>query len=197
MQENHSLKPIKYPYKGFYYPVFGSNILFENYKSKVVKTKWLFGFPYGLKCRLTDPSEPFKAEVIDTIINHPEMELKKYYFNDSGNEVPYSEHHIYIVYTRKGGYIGDISSANKLLHLTRLKDSRGFNKKTISTGYDSKNNVYIGWSHRAVQAFGIGSKIFEENYGDDTTPFSLHGSKDIKTIKDMKLSAQRFAKYVS
>lgn len=66
-----------------------------------------------------------------------------------------------------------------------------------SIGKSTKDNKWYGWSHRAVFGFGIGDKIFEEDFGDDETPFDKHGKKSIKTDADAKLSAKRFARYVS
>lgn len=66
-----------------------------------------------------------------------------------------------------------------------------------ATGLDEDKGIWYGWSHRAIAGFKIGDKIFDENYGDDKTPFSKHGEKDIKNLKDAQVSAERFAKYVS
>lgn len=66
-----------------------------------------------------------------------------------------------------------------------------------STGLDEENGIWYGWSHRAIFGFKIGDKIFEEDFGDDKTEFSVHGSKDIKTLDDAKLAAENFSKYVS
>ena len=66
-----------------------------------------------------------------------------------------------------------------------------------SIGKSTKDGKWYGWSHRAVFGFGIGDKIFEENFGDDKTHFDKHGKKTIKTDADAKLSAKRFARSVS
>jgi len=66
-----------------------------------------------------------------------------------------------------------------------------------STGLDEEKGIWYGWSHRAIMGFKIGDKIFEEDFGDDHTPFKKHGSKTIKTLDDAKLSAERFSDYVS
>jgi len=49
-----------------------------------------------------------------------------------------------------------------------------------SIGFNEKEQKWYGWSHRAVASFGIGDKIFEEDFGDDNTPFVKHGSQPIK-----------------
>lgn len=66
-----------------------------------------------------------------------------------------------------------------------------------STGLDEEKGIWYGWSHRAIAGFKIGDKIFEEEFGDDNTPFTQHGSKDIKTLDDAKLAAENFSSYVS
>jgi len=64
-------------------------------------------------------------------------------------------------------------------------------------GLNEKKGIWYGWSHRAIAGFKIGDKVFEANFGDDSTPFKQHGSKTIKTLDDAKLAAKRFADYVS
>jgi hypothetical protein len=56
---------------------------------------------------------------------------------------------------------------------------------------------WYGWSHRAMCSFGIGDRIFEEKYGNDSAPFIKHGHKSIKTEADARLAATRFAASVS
>lgn len=66
-----------------------------------------------------------------------------------------------------------------------------------SVGFSDENQKWYGWSHRAICAFGIGDKIFEEDFGDDKTPFIKHGSKDCNTLEDAKKAAMAFSDYVS
>jgi hypothetical protein len=72
--------------------------------------------------------------------------------------------------------------------LTQVKDGIGFSEK---------EKKWYGWSHRAICGFGIGDKIFEEDFGDDNTEYSKHGKKDIKNLEDAKQSAINFSDYVS
>ena len=62
---------------------------------------------------------------------------------------------------------------------------------------NEEKGIWYGWSHRAICGFKIGDKIFEEDFGDNYTPFIKHGSKNIKTLQDAQLSAERFSKYVA
>ena len=66
-----------------------------------------------------------------------------------------------------------------------------------STGLDVDKGIWYGWSHRAIFGFKIGDKIFDSEFGTDTTNFNQHGSKPIKTLKDAEKAAQNFSKYVS
>lgn len=67
----------------------------------------------------------------------------------------------------------------------------------VTIGYCPDDNKWYGWSHRASYGFNLLDMIFEEEFGDDKTPFNRHGSKPIKTWEDAKLSAGRFAQSVS
>ncbi len=60
-----------------------------------------------------------------------------------------------------------------------------------------KNGRWYGWSHRAMCSFGKGDRIFEEQYGNDHTPSRKHGRKPIKTDRDARTAASRFAESVS
>ena len=64
------------------------------------------------------------------------------------------------------------------------------------TGLDEDKGIWYGWSHRAVAGFKVGDKLFQADYGDDSTPYNKHGEKTIKNLKDAKLAAERFADYV-
>jgi hypothetical protein len=62
--------------------------------------------------------------------------------------------------------------------------------------YHTRCNYY-GWSHRAVVGFGIGDKIFDVEFGDDSTPYVKHGTDTIKNKEDARKAAVAFADYVS
>jgi hypothetical protein len=57
--------------------------------------------------------------------------------------------------------------------------------------------MWYGWSHRAMAGFSVGDKLFEEDFGDDHTIYTQHGTKTITTLAEAKLAAEAFAAYVS
>lgn len=101
-------------------------------------------------------------------------------------------------YNHQGQYIGDLDTAKVLCEkfgiIPEVIDPE---HQVCSIGYSPKYNKWYGWSHRAITGFKIGDKIFETNFGDDNTPFINHGTKTIKSMKDARLAAARFAKSVS
>lgn len=71
------------------------------------------------------------------------------------------------------------------------------NHGVCSVGFCEKENKWYGWSHRAMVGFGIGDKIFEEDFGTDSTPYVKHGTITIETLDQARESAANFARYVS
>jgi hypothetical protein len=103
---------------------------------------------------------------------------------------------MYSVYNLIGKYIGNIRDAYFLTEYTQLQTAEP-EHNVVSIGYLPKEHKWCGWSHRAKCCFGKGDKIFEEEYGDDMTLYTQHGSVDIVTLTEMKQSAINFAKYIS
>jgi hypothetical protein len=101
-------------------------------------------------------------------------------------------------YNCHGDYIGDYKMARFLFRrgITQVFKTDPLHY-VCSIGFNLVNQKWYGWSHRAICGFGIGDKIFEENFGNDQTPFIKHGRKVIKTLADAKQAAINFAKYVS
>lgn len=98
-----------------------------------------------------------------------------------------------------GHWMGDAKLARflgKKMGLTSIQKSHP-KHCVCSIGFNEAEQKWYGWSHRAICGFGVGDKIFEENFGGDRTPFTQHGKKDIKSMADAKLAAKRFAAYVS
>lgn len=67
-----------------------------------------------------------------------------------------------------------------------------------SIGWSEVDQAYYGWSHRAIQMFKIGDKIFEEDFvgATDSTPFRQHGERTIKSKQDAREAAVNFARYI-
>jgi len=102
-------------------------------------------------------------------------------------------------YTPNGDYIGDARTARYLCKkrgLTYIQKTHP-NACVCSIGYNPKEKKWYGWSHRAICGFGIGDRIFEEEYGDDHTSFKKHGNEVIKSMEDAKKAAMAFASSVS
>lgn len=193
-------KQKKLIYKGFYYPYIGIKHSWENKNIKIAWEKklgeycgWLSWLPtIGLKCKLDNPQFPYKSEVITAIVQHPEMELKKWHPEDELS----IDNFIWVVYTNKGSYIGDIRTAYYRTHLKDFKTYRG-DSDVVCVGWDEEQQKACGWSHRAMVCFGKGDKVFQENYGDDYTLFTQHGKKKIRNYSDAMESALNFAHYIA
>jgi hypothetical protein len=102
-----------------------------------------------------------------------------------------------------GQYMGDARTARYLCHKNQIREIQLAEpkdappSKCCSIGFREKDQRWFGWSHRAMVGFGIGDKVFEEDFGDDHTPFVQHGKVEIKNMEQAKLAAIRFAEYVS
>ena len=200
----------RFIYKGIYYPVIGNTNGWTNYNTAQIIEKRIGGwenadkwwsFSIGIKCRLFNPEKPYFQFVIDTIESHPEMIIRKEYFNDRGEKIPKEEAteddmFMYSVYNTADKYIGNIRDAYFLTEYSHLQTAEP-DHNVVSIGYLPKVKKWCGWSHRAKCCFGIGDKIFEEDFGDDTTLYTQHGSDPIITYADKKQAAINFAKYIS
>jgi len=102
-------------------------------------------------------------------------------------------------FTSEGDYIGNAKDARFLCVKKGLSDLQKANPShcVCSIGFNKNEQKWYGWSHRAICGFGIGDRIFEDQYGNDDTLFVKHGRKKIKTLADAKLAAKRFAHSVS
>jgi hypothetical protein len=200
----------RFIYKGIYYPVIGNSNGWRNYNTTPVIEKRIGGwknankwwsFSIGIKCRLFNPEKPYFQFVIDAINNHPEMEIRKDYFNDRGEgllkeEATDDDMFMYSVYNNDDKYIGNIRDAYFLTSYTHLQTAEP-DHSVVSIGYLPKEQKWCGWSHRAKCCFGLGDRIFDPAYGDDTTLYVSHGDKEIRSLDDMKQAAINFAKYAS
>ena len=90
------------------------------------------------------------------------------------------------------------SPLGKLLTKLGIKSEKASpSHSACSIGKSEKDGKWYGWSHRAIAGFGIGDKIFDEDFGDDDTPFIAHGEKTIRNEADAKQAAINFARHVS
>lgn len=90
-----------------------------------------------------------------------------------------------------GQWIGDPKMARFLYIKMGIRDIEG------SIGFNEQEQKWYGWSHRAICGFGIGDKLFEEDYGDEDTLFVEHGRVEIFNLDQAKQAALNFAAYVS
>ncbi len=102
-------------------------------------------------------------------------------------------------YAPAGWWIGSTREARFFVvkrGLSRMQKT-SWRHCVCSIGFNENEQKWYGWSHRAICGFGIGDRIFEERYGNDETPFVSHGRRKIRTLKDAKRAACRFAGSVS
>jgi len=101
-------------------------------------------------------------------------------------------------YTPSGDYIGNPKVARYLCAKRGIKPEKASPDDNVcSIGFCEKEQKWYGWSHRAICGFGIGDRVFEEDYGDEHTLFTQHGSTVIETLDQAKEAAARFAAYVA
>lgn len=100
-------------------------------------------------------------------------------------------------YNPNGDYVGDVKFAKYLAGRCIRPQKSNPEHRVCSIGYSAPEHAWYGWSHRAMAGFMIGDRLFEENYGDDHTLFTQHGSKEITTMDEAKEAACRFASSVS
>jgi len=188
MKIKNMFKFIKY--RGIPYPAFGYRSMFTSRNYEINYTKYLccdYKFPFMIKTRILDHKHPFRQHVIDKINSNPDLEIFKWYFDDMVG-ISEGAYMWYVKNKHTDEVLGNIIDMYYLSDLEQL---------THNTGFDPKTNRWHGWSHRARCSFGIGDKIFEEDFGDENTLFTEHGSKFIRTLNDAKYSAQKFAESVS
>lgn len=107
------------------------------------------------------------------------------------------------VYLTKGGEYLGARHQGKRPGLIRAIEKYGIQAERVSDEHcvcsigKGKDGKWWGWSHRAMVGFGKGDRVFDEDYGDDETPFVKHGKKVINTDDDAKTAAIKFARSVS
>lgn len=101
-------------------------------------------------------------------------------------------------YNPTGDYIGRSRMAHFLCKKKGIAPEKSKPEHSVcSIGFAKNQNRWYGWSHRAICSFGIGDKIYDENYHDEKALFTLHGDIVIKDMKQAKQAAINFAVSVS
>ena len=130
------------------------------------------------------PGYVYRREIINGTLCHQE-------------DNSYETTNCYSIYN--GEWIGNPKLARFLCNKKGLRLIQKSKKDNCvcSIGFNTEENKWYGWSHRAICGFGIGDKVFQERFGDDNTPFTKHGNKTIENMEQAKLAAKRFAESVS
>jgi hypothetical protein len=223
-------KMINFIYDGFYYPVVGLRSIWENYRYKVAYYRripgyasdwydYIPGFHVGVKCRLTNPKEPYKMSFLKKIDQHGRLRVLREVIDDAGIDTEYyqpmyenppeDKRYMYTVLVEPEGtprpfedwlYVGtpEIAASLNIFRFSELESTTG---KVVNIGYDPKEQKWYGWSHRAICGFGIGDRVFEADISDyedesDKVPFTMHGRQEIKNMTQAKQAARNFAEYI-
>jgi hypothetical protein len=122
---------------------------------------------------------------------------KEEHSDDSGSNQPPIQ--MDVARNKCGEYIGEKSLAEILCDKHGIVPEAREEGGVCNFGWSESKQKYFGWSHRALVGFAIGDKIFDENFegGTDKTPFTSHGSEEIKTKEDARKAAMAFAESVS
>ncbi len=198
-------------------PFFGKTVVFDTDKTW---SKEIFGrlfylsirryrphrsFPYKIN-KIIKLSEHFKIEVLKidgrdgTIVERYPLPTDAKALRSLWEGLPDRDHlvNIHVTSLYDGSYIESIDVANKLLNkgLSKIQKALDSEQAVAQIGFCEADQKWYGWSHRAMCGFGRGDRIFDKDYGDETTIFVLHGSKVIQTFEDAKLAASNFADYM-
>jgi hypothetical protein len=97
-------------------------------------------------------------------------------------------------YNLNGSYIGNEEVAELLCGKFEIEPRLSHPSHVVCTiGYIPRWKRWAGWNSKSICSFGIGDMLFEKDFGDSSTPYLLHGSETIKTLKQANLSAKRFS----
>lgn len=123
-------------------------------------------------------------ELESPVDGEPPVQLQRY-LNKRGSYVDFR-------------YRGRRPALVRFVERMQISPIKRTSRSTIcSIGKSAVDGKWYGWSHRAMVGFAIGDRIFEENYGDDRTPFIKHGRKVIRNDADARKAASAFAASVS
>ena len=93
------------------------------------------------------------------------------------------------VYNSDDDYIGSVEDAQRILAKGIKPEIASPDDKVCSIGFSEKLKKYFGWSHRAIQGFGVGDKT--------RRMFSEDEEKTIQSLDEAKQAAIEFAEDVS
>lgn len=194
-------------FRGIPYLAFGYGSQFTSRRHEIEKTWYLkdgWRYPIILKSYIINPHRRYTNKFLKKIKDHPNLKLLVNFFNDFGEVLDEYEYDIgkelpqstmLVVRDSKDQYAGVPESVDHLLELEELTSANTGN--VICAGFNPKTSKWCGWSHRAKACFGLGDKVFEEDFGGDHTIFTEHGTETIETCDQAKQSALNFARYVS
>ena len=107
-----------------------------------------------------------------------------------------------VALNKNGDPIGDPREAMEICEKRGIAPEMSNPENSVcSIGYCAREEKWYGWSHRAIAGFGIGDKIYDEDYEGDPHADRLvpqdHGSVVAKSLDDARLAAIRYAEDVS
>lgn len=103
---------------------------------------------------------------------------------------------VIVARNKNGDNIGEKKMAEMLAGHGIAPEMADLEHDVCCIGWSERHQKYFGWSHRAIVGFGIGDKVFEEEFGDDQTPFISHGSETIEAKSDARRAAINFAEHI-
>lgn len=132
--------------------------------------------------------KPDKKKLIKS---YPFFDMFKVTYDNIGDGNPFT---INIAFSKKGKYIGELSTAQFLVkkgieHFETPSES----SNVCSIGYLPKEKAWAGWSHRAISTFKIGDKVIKGDCGYTKEK----GEWKAKNMDDVKQMATDFAEGVS
>jgi hypothetical protein len=101
------------------------------------------------------------------------------------------------VFNADGHYVGSERWAEMLTKRGIVPELSSDDHKVCSVGFCDREQKWYGWSHRAMCGFGLGDRIFEQEYGNMDTLFTEHGAVQIVNLDQARQAAVNFADYVS
>lgn len=104
-------------------------------------------------------------------------------------------------YAKDGSYIGDQKTANYLRERGIAPQRAAPDCNVASIGFSEKDQVWWGWSHRAMSKFGVGDVFYRAGqatpYGNNDNENQDNPKRLIKDLDEAKACAIAFADDVS